>query len=164
MIRNVIILSTAMALAACGHHSSNVVETSAVAQRAGVAGSTVYDSMNSFDETESRLRAALQKRDLKIFTVVDHGEGAQAVGENIGQSKLFIFGNPKSGTPLILANRQLGLELPMKALVYTSADGKTRVITTDIGDLVTRYGVQGKPELMEKISGALRGIAQEATQ
>ena len=62
-----------------------------------------------FEAVESNLREALKKRDLNLFIVVDHGAGANSVGMDIGQSKLFIFGSPKSGTPLMVANPEMGM-------------------------------------------------------
>lgn len=124
-----------------------------------------YVSTYSFEETEMRLRAALDKRDLKHFTIVDHGQGAKSVGQDISQNKLFIFGNPKSGTPLMVANREMGLELPLKALIFTDKDGRVIVVTSDIAAIAARRGIAtSQSARIGTIGMALRGIATETTQ
>jgi len=157
------ILTTGL-LAGCANYTPNssaaptVSKTSAMQQ-------TSYVSTYSFEETETRLRAALDKRGLKLFTTVDHGQGAKSVGQDISQNKLFIFGNPKSGTPLMVANREMGLELPLKALIFTDADGRVIVVTSDIAVIAARRGIATTQSArIEKIGMTLRGIATETTQ
>lgn len=116
----------------------------------------------SFGTVEANLRGALEKRDLKLFTVVNHGAGAKSVGMDIGQSKLFIFGNPNSGTPLMIANPEMGLELPMKVLIYTTETGKIALHHTDIKSVGQQYGLTEQDERLEKIEATLKKIAQEA--
>jgi len=115
-----------------------------------------------FETVETNLRKALKTRNLKLFTVVNHGEGAKSVGMDIGQSKLFIFGNPKSGTPLMMANRQMGLELPMKVLIYTNEQGQTALRHTDIKALARQYGLTDQAERLKKIETTLNAISKEA--
>ena len=118
-------------------------------------------SAQSFAATEARLREGFDTRGLKLFTVVDHGAGAQSVGEDIGQSKLFIFGNPKAGTPLMQAEPKLGLELPMKILLR-DAGGSVQLYRTDIAATVRAYGVTDQDARLGKISETLDGIMSEA--
>lgn len=115
-----------------------------------------------FETVESNLRDALEKRDLKLFTVVNHGEGARSVGMDIGKSKLFIFGNPNSGTPLMIANREMGLELPMKVLIYTTETGEVSLVRTDINSIANQYGLTGQDGRLEKIDATLHEILQDA--
>ena len=119
-------------------------------------------SANSFAATETRLREALAARNLKLFTVVDHGAGARSIGEDIGQSKLFIFGNPKAGTPLMQSNPKLGLALPLKILLLGN-DGDVHLHRTDIAAIVRGYGVTDQTERLAKISATLDAIMAEAT-
>ena len=123
---------------------------------------TTVVSGTSFDATEAALRAELEKRGLKLFTVVDHGAGAKSVGEDIGGSKLFIFGNPKAGTPLMQSQPHLGLELPMKILLRET-DGQVTLSRVDIAQAVRSYGVTDQDARLDKISGALDGIIAEAS-
>jgi len=122
---------------------------------------TTVVSKASFAETEAALRAGFEKRGLKLFTVVDHGAGAKSVGEDIGSSKLFIFGNPKAGTPLMQSEPHLGLELPMKILLRET-DAQVTLSRADIVETVRSYGVTDQDARLGKISGVLDGIIAEA--
>jgi uncharacterized protein (DUF302 family) len=116
----------------------------------------------SFQTVETNLREALKKRNLKLFTVVNHGEGAKSVSLDIGQSKLFLFGNPKSGTPLMMENRSMGLELPLKVLIYTTNEGKVAIRHSDIQRLTQQYGVRDQEERVKKIEMTLKEISSDA--
>ena len=78
-------------------------------------------------ETMDALQAALEGAGLTIFARVDHGAGAQGVGEDIGPSQLLIFGNPKLGTQAMLDDRAAALFLPMKVAVYADVTGQTTI-------------------------------------
>lgn len=84
-------------------------------------------SPHSVAETVEKLRSAIDGAGATVFAVVDHGAGAAAVGEDIGASQLVIFGNPAVGTPALLDNRQAGLFLPLKVLVYENEGGQVMV-------------------------------------
>jgi len=118
-------------------------------------------STQSFAETEAQLRESLETRNLKLFTVVDHGAGAKSIGEDIGGSKLFIFGNPKAGTPLMQSEPNLGLALPMKILLR-DVNGKVTLHRTDIATTVRAYGVTDQAGRLAKISETLDTIMAEA--
>lgn len=121
-------------------------------------------SQNSFIETDRKLASAIKRRALKTFAVIDHGKGAESVGQNIGQSKLYIFGNPKAGTPLMASNIKMGLELPLKMLITESPTGDVKISYKDILIVAGNYDIADKNELLSKISGNLAAIAKEATQ
>lgn len=119
------------------------------------------DSQNSFSISDSQLKEAIEKRDLELFAIVNHGEGAMSVATPIGQSKLYIFGNPKSGTPLMKGNEIIGLELPMKILVYED-DGVVKLARKDMRALMASYDVNADKALLDKISRTLDMITYEA--
>ena len=144
-------LSASLSLSACAADTTSTQETAPM----------MMTSTQSFAVTEARLREGFDTRGLKLFTVVDHGAGAQSVGEDIGQSKLFIFGNPKAGTPLMQAEPKLGLELPMKILLR-DAGGSVQLYRTDIAATVRAYGVTDQDARLGKISETLDDIMSEA--
>jgi len=117
---------------------------------------------DSFVATEARLRAAIGARDLTLFSVIDHGTGATSVGRDIGQSKLFVFGNPEGGTPLLQASPEMGLDLPLKMLIFTDRSGKTRISYTDIKSLAARHDIEDQDERLKAIARMLRDVAKEA--
>jgi len=118
-------------------------------------------SSQDFAATEESLIAALASRNLKLFTVVDHGAGAQSVGEDIGQSKLFIFGNPKVGTPIMAEAPALGLELPMKILI-NDAGGAVQLHRPDVAARFRAYGAVSQDARLTKVDQTLTAIMTEA--
>ncbi|MEO0982668.1 MAG: DUF302 domain-containing protein [Pseudomonadota bacterium] len=128
---------------------------------AAVSSIHTLKSDADFATTDMRLEAAIAERGLNLFAVVDHGAGAASVDLELGASKLYIFGNPRAGTPLMQANPTFGLDLPLKALVYETADG-VFVATPDIDALAAEHGVDGLAPLRGNIANALAGIASEA--
>ncbi len=79
----------------------------------------------SVDETVAQLESVLQSRAIKLFATVDHSGEAASAGLQIPPTKLLIFGNPKAGTPLMLAAPSVAIDLPLKILVWQAIDGKT---------------------------------------
>ncbi|HET6459752.1 MAG TPA: DUF302 domain-containing protein [Syntrophales bacterium] len=82
-------------------------------------------SHHSTEETVARLQEILQARGVKVFAIMDHSGEAEKVGLKMPPTKLSIFGNPKAGTPLMLATPSVALDLPLKILVAEDAVGKT---------------------------------------
>ena len=95
----------------------------------------------SVAETLQRLTDAIQAKGLTLFARVDHSDEAAKVGLQMQPAHVLIFGAPKGGTPLMVAAPLLALELPLKALVWQSADGQVWVSYTDPAYLASRYGV-----------------------
>lgn len=81
-------------------------------------------SNHSVDETVTRLQGILQAKGVKLFTVVDHSGEAAGAGLKMPNTKLLIFGNPKAGTPLMLASPSAALDLPLKILIAEDTAGK----------------------------------------
>ncbi len=82
-------------------------------------------SSHSVDETVEKLKAMLQAAGAVLFGLVDHSGEAEKVGLAMKPTKLLIFGNPKAGTPLMLASPSTAIDLPLKILVWE--DAKNRV-------------------------------------
>jgi uncharacterized protein (DUF302 family) len=78
----------------------------------------------SVDETVSHLISLLKAREIKVFAIVDHGGEAGASGLSMLPTKLLIFGNPKGGTPVMLAAPSAAIDLPLKVLVWEDEQGK----------------------------------------
>ena len=84
-------------------------------------------SKHSVDETVEKLESILQAKGVILFALVDHSGEAQKVGLTMPPTKLLIFGNPKGGTPLMLASPSIALDLPLKILVAQDKDGTVNV-------------------------------------
>ena len=87
-------------------------------------GIVTIASNHPVDETVDRLKSILQSRDIILFALIDHSGEAAKVGMKMPPTKLLIFGNPKSGTPLMLAAPSIALDLPLNILVAEDAQGK----------------------------------------
>ena len=90
-------------------------------------------------ETIERLRSAIASRNLTLFAQIDHSDLARGAGLTMQEAHVLIFGNPKGGTPLMIASPLLALDLPLKVLVWQSADGQVWVSTNSIAYLRDRY-------------------------
>jgi uncharacterized protein (DUF302 family) len=102
------------------------------------------------DETVKRLEGVLGERGVRVFTVIDHSGEAEKVGMRMRQTKLVVFGNPKGGTPLMVAAPSLAIDLPLKALVAEDKDGKVWVTYNSPEYLQQRHGVP--EELIKNIA------------
>jgi uncharacterized protein (DUF302 family) len=121
---------------------------------------------SSFDpkETMDRLEAALRASGVTIFARIDHAAGAAAVGEDLRPTELLIFGNPKGGTPLMRAEQTIGIDLPLKALVWRDVAGKTWLSYNEPGWLAKRHGLG--PETagpVGNMTAMLKGLASKAS-
>jgi uncharacterized protein (DUF302 family) len=104
------------------------------------------------DETVNRLESVLAERGVQVFTVVDHSGEAEKVGMKMRPTKLVIFGNPKGGTPVMLAAPTLAIDLPLKALAWEDENGKVWVSYNSPEYLQQRHGVP--QDLMKNIAVA----------
>ena len=106
-----------------------------------VEGIVSRPSPFAVQETLQRLKAAIGSHNLTLFAQIDHSDLARGVGLTMQEAHVLIFGNPKGGTPLMIASPLLALELPLKVLVWQSADGRVWVSTTSLAYLSERYAL-----------------------
>lgn len=92
-------------------------------------------------DTIERLTAVLQAKDITIFARIDQQAEAEKVGLNLRPTQLLLFGNPKAGTPLMVAEPTIALDLPLKALVWEAADGKVWLSYNDPNYLKQRFSL-----------------------
>ena len=118
-------------------------------------------SNHSVDETVVKLQEILKAKGVKLFAVVDHSGEAQSAGLKLPNTKLLIFGNPKGGTPLMLATPSVALDLPLKILVAEDAAGKAWISYSSPDYLQARHGFPA--DLLPNIAviSALAGRAAE---
>ena len=118
----------------------------------------VKASNRSVKETIDALAQAVEAAGAKVVARVDHAAGAKAVGSELKPAEVLIFGNPKLGTPLMLANPRAGLDLPMKVLAYEDQKGKVWIVTTRPAALKARYGISGRDEVLTAMGAALEKL------
>jgi uncharacterized protein (DUF302 family) len=105
------------------------------------AGIVNIPSHHSVDETVDRLKNILQSKEIMLFALIDHSGEAAKVGLKMPPTKLLIFGNPKGGTPLMLAAPSTALDLPLKILVAEDAQGKVWLSYNGPEYLKERHGL-----------------------
>jgi uncharacterized protein (DUF302 family) len=98
-------------------------------------------SKYSVPETLERVDALLQSKGIKIFVRVDHSGEAEKVGLKMPPTQLLIFGNPKGGTPVMLAAPTAAIDLPLKVLAWQDADGKVWLSYNDPGYIKKRFSL-----------------------
>jgi uncharacterized protein (DUF302 family) len=98
-------------------------------------------SKHSVDETMGKLQAILQTKGVAVFALIDHSGEAAKVGMEMHPTKLLIFGNPKGGTPLMLAAPTIAIDLPLKILIWEDDQGKVLVSYNSPEYLAERHGL-----------------------
>ncbi len=102
------------------------------------------------DDTVENLKKILQAKGVALFALVDHSGEAAKVGLKMPPTKLLIFGNPKAGTPLMLATPSIAIDLPLKILISEDAQGKVWVSYNAPEYLKERHGLP--PDLLQNIA------------
>ena len=116
-------------------------------------------SPHSVPETIQRLSALLKSKGVAIFALIDHRGEAEKAGLKMRPTQLLIFGNPKGGTPLMLAAPSTAIDLPLKALVWEDADGKVWLSYNSPDYLLQRHGF---PADLEKNIAAIEPLFAQA--
>ena len=98
-------------------------------------------SHHSVDETVDKLKTILQSKGVTLFALIDHSGEAERVGLKMPPTKLLIFGNPKGGTPLMLAAPSVAIDLPLKILVAEDSQGKVWISYNSAESLKERHGL-----------------------
>ena len=124
----------------------------------------VKQSPYSVSRTLDRLTSIMQKKGITIFARVNHAAGAERVGQQLKSTELLIFGNPKLGTPLMQAKREIGVDLPLKALAWQDDAGKVWLGYTAPDALKARHGVSGRDEVFKKMTGVLDKLTSAAVK
>ncbi|WP_426614239.1 DUF302 domain-containing protein [Bradyrhizobium sp. McL0616] len=116
------------------------------------------------EDTMNRCEAEVRAKGMTVFAHIDHAAGASAVGLPLRSTDLLIFGAAKGGTPLMQSMQTIGIDLPLKVLVWQDETGATWLGYNDPAYLARRHGlgVAAKPAV-EMMSGVLKAIAAKAT-
>ncbi len=127
--------------------------------RPSIEGIITKLSPFSVEETLERLQEAMRSRGLTVFAHVNHSGEAERVGLKMQEAHVLIFGNPKAGTPLMIASPLLALDLPLKILVWQGQDGQVWVSYTSVAYLTARYSIpQALTGNIAGIDGLVEGV------
>lgn len=121
-------------------------------------------SNNSVAETLNKLEKIVAEKGFGIVARVNHAAAAEKSGLSLRPTEVLIFGNPKVGTALMSSNQTIGLDLPIKVLAWEDADGVVSISYNDPAWMVSRHGIDDKPQVVEKMSGALKNFTDAAAK
>jgi uncharacterized protein (DUF302 family) len=127
-------------------------------------GMMIKASKYSVAETMDRFEAEAKAKGFTIVARVDHAVAAEKNGMKMPASQLLIFGNPKGGTPLILAAPTAGIDLPLKALAYEDAEGKIWLGYNSADYIKSRHAISGKDEAIGNMNKVLDAMAVKAVE
>ena len=113
-------------------------------------GIVTLPSHHSVEQTIGRLEETLLARGVKLFALIDHSGEAERAGMQMPPTKLLIFGNPKAGTPLMIAAPSIAIDLPLKLLVWEDANGKVWISYNSSAYLQARHGLP--PDLVQTVA------------
>ena len=127
-------------------------------------GLTTIQSSFGPQDTVRRLEAAVKAKGMTIFARIDHAAGAEEVGLALRPTELLIFGNAKGGTPLMQSDQTMGIDLPLRALVWQDAAGNTWLSYNDPSWLAQRHGLGAEAATtVRALTAALNALAKAAT-
>jgi uncharacterized protein (DUF302 family) len=120
-------------------------------------------SAHGAGETVERLKAVLAQKRIHLFAHIDHAAGARTVGLSLRPTQVLIFGNPQAGTPLMQSQQTIGLDLPLRVLVWEDETGKVWLTYRRPQFLAQRHHVTGQDEAVKALDAGLAALARAAT-
>jgi uncharacterized protein (DUF302 family) len=127
-----------------------------------IEGLTSIQSGFGPKETMNRLDAEIRTKGMTVFARIDHAAGAAEVGLTLPPTELIIFGNARGGTPLMQSEQTVGIDLPLKALVWEDAAGKTWLSYDEPGWIAQRHKIANAEQVVNSMGTALSAIARTA--
>lgn len=121
----------------------------------------VATSPHDVASTAARVETALRARSVTLFAAVDHAAGAREAGLELADEVLLVFGNPKVGTGLMQADPTVGIELPLRLLIWDE-QGTTQIAFSDPAELASRYAVSGRMPVLSQLRTLLDQVVAEA--
>ena len=113
--------------------------------------------------TIERLKTLLAKKGIQVFAQIDHASAAEKVGLTLRPTQVLIFGNPQAGTPLMQSQQTIGLDLPLRVLVWEDAAGKVWLTYRPLESLASFHHVADREETVRALSAGVANLARSAT-
>lgn len=126
-------------------------------------GLVLVSSPHKAANTVDRLVAAITKRGMAVMARIDHAAAAADAGLILRPTEVLIFGNAKAGTPLMQQAQTIGIDLPLKALVFEDDEDRTWIAYNDPKWIATRHDASASEAILESMASALAAIVREAT-
>ena len=115
-------------------------------------------------ETMDRLQAEIRAQGMTVFARIDHAAGAAEVKLTLAPTELIIFGNARGGTPLMQSVQTVGIDLPLKALVWEDASGATWLSYNEPSWIAQRHGIANAEPVVSKMAAGLVAISRAVTK
>lgn len=132
---------------------------------ASIEGLTTVPTTFSAKETMNRLEAEIHAHGMEVFARIDHAAAAAKAGLTLAPTELIIFGHARGGTPLMQMAQTVGIDLPLKALVWQDAAGQSWLAYTEPAWIAQRHGIGAESDAVTKrMAGVLGELAGKATQ
>jgi uncharacterized protein (DUF302 family) len=128
-----------------------------------ILGLVSVPSLHNASETVERLEAVLKQRGIHLFARIPHAAGAREAGLSLRPNTVLLFGNPQVGTPLMQSRQTIGIDLPLKALVWEDEAGQAWLSYNDPGYLAERHDIHDRTETVQTMTAALQALAGAAT-
>jgi len=120
-------------------------------------------SAHGANETVERLKALLDQKKIHVFADIDHAAGAKEVGLALRPTQVLIFGNPRAGTPLMQSQQTIGLDLPLRLVVWEDDSGKVWVTYRRVAALARHHKVTGREDAVKSLDDGLAALINAAT-
>ena len=127
-----------------------------------IEGLTTIASSLGPKQTMDRLEAEIKAKGPTVFARIDHAAGAAQVGLTLRPTEVLVFGNARGGTPLMQANQTVGIDLPLKCLVWQDEAGKTWLSYNEPGWIARRHGLGAATDPAVKAMTAMLGAVTKA--
>ena len=127
-----------------------------------IEGLITIPSRFGSNETMDRLESEIRARGLDVFARIDHAAGATKVGLTLRPTELIIFGNARGGTPLMQSAQTVGIDLPLKALVWEDEAGKRWISYNEPSWIAQRHGASNANLTVNKLTDLLSAIITSA--
>ena len=121
----------------------------------------VKRSTCSVNDTVQNINNLVKAKGLNVFAIINHGGNAKMVDMQLNESKMIVFGNPKLGTALMQQDMTIGLDLPLRILVYKDDNGKVQMAYRD-GSWLANKHIVNAPKKVKKINTAMDKITTKA--
>jgi uncharacterized protein (DUF302 family) len=126
-------------------------------------GLTSIRSRFGTKETMDRLEAAIRAQGMTVFARINHATGAAEAGLQLRPTELIMFGNARGGTPLMQSAQTVGIDLPLKALVWEDASGTTWLSYNEPGWIAQRHNIPNAEPVVSKMTAGLSAILRAVT-
>lgn len=129
---------------------------------AQIGGLVNVKSSHDVAATADRLESTLQEKGITVFARIDHAAGAHKIGQELKPTLLIVFGSPAMGTPLMQRSRTMGIDLPLKALIWEDKAGAVWITYNEPDYLARRHGITEMADIIQKMGQAQADFTQAA--